>query len=240
MNTIQMVDVINCQASVDRSDGVSAIASHESVAKKTDRMLMGQKMQLEEVFGQFDAGQKVQGQYPLQNKEADSGHELGVSMSQKIPCPEQQDIKMLIDQSPCPEQQDIKMLIDQSPRSVAFLYESGQMQEEMVLPSSRCQKEDGAQGVWSCADKGDRKKKSQVGNSERMSEFESGLDCDSDDTGQQKRWLEFLETNHAQFEEEKNLLRVMELLDDEQDQECEGQELSKETVAAIEVAKGID
>jgi hypothetical protein len=225
MNTIQMVDVINCQASVDRSDGVSAIASHESVAKKTDRMLMGQKMQLEEVFGQFDAGQKVQGQYPLQNKEADSGHELGVSMSQKIPCP---------------EQQDIKMLIDQSPRSVAFLYESGQMQEEMVLPSSRCQKEDGAQGVWSCADKGDRKKKSQVGNSERMSEFESGLDCDSDDTGQQKRWLEFLETNHAQFEEEKNLLRVMELLDDEQDQECEGQELSKETVAAIEVAKGID
>jgi hypothetical protein len=207
MNTIQMVDVINYQASVDRSDGVSAIASHESVAKKTDRMLMGQKMQLEEVFGQFDAGQKVQGQYPLQNKEADSGHELGVSMSQKIPCP---------------EQHDIKMLIDQSPRSVAFLYESGQMQEEMVLPSSRCRKEDGAQGVWSCADKGDRKKKSQVGNSERMSEFESGLDCDSDDTGQQKRWLEFLETNHAQFEEEKNLLRVMELLDDEHDQECEG------------------
>jgi hypothetical protein len=32
----------------------------------------------------------------------------------------------------------------------------------------------------------------------------------------------------------------MELLDDEQDQELEGQELSKETVAAIEVARGID
>jgi hypothetical protein len=132
-------------------------------------------------------------------------------------------------------------LIDQSPRSVAFLYESGQMQEEMVLPSSGCRKEDGAQGVWSGADKDDRKKKkSQVGNLKRRSEFESDLDCDSEDTGQQKRWLEFLETNHAQFEEEKHLLRAMKLLDDDQDQECEGQELSKETVAAIEVAKGID
>jgi hypothetical protein len=61
MNTTQMVDGINCQDSVDRSDGVSAIASHESAARKIDRLLMGQKMQLKEVFGQFDVGQKVLG-----------------------------------------------------------------------------------------------------------------------------------------------------------------------------------
>jgi hypothetical protein len=139
----------------------------------------------------------------LQNRDVDSGHDSGVVMSQKIPCLEQQGIKM-------------QELIDQSPRSVAFLYESGQMQEEMVLPSSGCRKEDGAQGVWPGADKDDRKKKkSQVGNLERRPEFESDLSCDSEDTGQQKRWLEFLETNNAQFEEEKHLLRAMELLDDD-------------------------
>jgi hypothetical protein len=34
--------------------------------------------------------------------------------------------------------------------------------------------------------------------------------------------LEFLKISHSLFEEEENLLRAMELLDDEQEHECEG------------------
>jgi Ca2+-binding EF-hand superfamily protein len=36
------------------------------------------------------------------------------------------------------------------------------------------------------------------------------------------RWLELLETKHSQLEEEEDLLKAMELLDDDQAQDIEG------------------
>jgi hypothetical protein len=51
-----------------------------------------------------------------------------------------------------------------------------------------------------------------------------------------------MESQHTQFEADKNLLRDMELLDDESDHEGEevDQVLNKAIVAAIEIARGID
>jgi hypothetical protein len=50
-----------------------------------------------------------------------------------------------------------------------------------------------------------------------MDELETGeMDAMFDDSGQQLRWLELLENQHNQLEDEKELLIAMELLEEDQ------------------------
>jgi hypothetical protein len=128
----------------------------------------------------------------------------------------------------------LELTTNQSPEAIAHLYglvgpEQSLQNEEDHVPGcrdvemQRMQEVQEFQGqiMQGCAGKqrsvGDLGKSLKQEQENLMDELETGeMDARFDDSGQQLRWLELLENQHNQLEDEKELLIAMELLEEDQ------------------------